>query len=84
MAHASRKHVGKPDKGKSSGSGAQTEVKGGVLGENDVLSNRDKAQHSDSRGLDERAVRNEQYQDHAANRRPAKERGESDDQRGRK
>lgn len=72
MAHASRKNVGKPDKGKGSGSGAQTEVKQGVLGEKRRPSNRDKAQHSDARGLDERAVRNEQYQDHAANRRPSK------------
>ncbi|PST22094.1 hypothetical protein C7U60_12695 [Mesorhizobium plurifarium] len=72
MAHASKKNLGKPDKGKGDGSGAQTDLKEGVLGENDVLSNRDKAQHSGSRGLDERAVRNEQYQDHAANRRPAK------------
>lgn len=47
MAHASKKNMGKPDKGKGDGSGAQTELKEGVLGENDVLSNRDKAQHSD-------------------------------------
>jgi hypothetical protein len=72
MAHASRKNVGKPDKGKGSGSGARTQLKEGMLGENDVLSNRDKKQHSHDRGLDEKAVKTEQYQDHAANRRPPK------------
>jgi hypothetical protein len=33
-----------------------------------VLSNRDKAQHSDIRGLDSKYVQTEQYQDHAGNR----------------
>ncbi len=72
MAHASKKNIGKPDKGKGSGSGAQTEVQQEMLGENEVLSNRDKKQHSDARGLDGNAVKTGQYQDHAANRRPAK------------
>lgn len=38
MANASKKNMGKPDKGKGSGSGAQTELQEGVLGENEVLS----------------------------------------------
>ncbi|OHV78091.1 hypothetical protein [Ensifer sp. LCM 4579] len=72
MAHASKKNIGKPDKGKGSGSGAQTELQQDTLGENEVLANRDKKQHSDSRGLDGNAVKSDQYQDHAANRRPDK------------
>lgn len=72
MANASRKHMGKGSQGKGSGSGAQTHLQEGTLGENDVLSNRDKAQHSEERGLDGKMVKTEQYQDHAANRRPAK------------
>jgi hypothetical protein len=39
-------------------------------------SNRDKAQHSQERGLDSKAVQTEQYQDHAANRRPPVKEGE--------
>ncbi|APG85042.1 hypothetical protein [Sinorhizobium americanum] len=72
MANASRKNIGKPDKGKGSGSGARTTMKEGMVGESDVLSNRDKAQHSQARGLDQNATKTEQYQDHAGNRRPAK------------
>ncbi|WEX76294.1 hypothetical protein PYH37_004590 [Sinorhizobium numidicum] len=72
MAHASRTNMGKPDKGKGTGSGARTQMKEGVVGEHDVLSNRDKAQHSKARGLDAKSVKTEQYQDHAANRRPSK------------
>ncbi len=55
--------------GQGSGSGAMTELPDGVLPENMVLSNRDKAQHSDERGLDGKNVQTEQYQDHAGNRR---------------
>jgi hypothetical protein len=69
MANASRKHAGPGAHGKGNGSGAMTVMREGVLGENDVLSNHDKAQHSHERGLDGRAVQTEQYHDHAANRR---------------
>jgi hypothetical protein len=69
MANASRKHAGPGAHGKGNGSGAMTTMREGVLGENDVLSNHDKAQHSQERGLDGRAVQTEQYHDHAANRR---------------
>jgi hypothetical protein len=51
------------------GSGAMTDLQEGMLEENQVL-NRDKAQHSKARGLDGKHVQTEQYQDHAANRRP--------------
>jgi hypothetical protein len=33
-----------------------------------VLSNRDKAQHSEQRGLDGKEILTEQFQDHSANR----------------
>ena len=42
------------------------------LPENAVLSNRDKKQHSDERGLDSKHVETEQRQDHAANRQPGR------------
>jgi hypothetical protein len=32
------------------------------------LSNRDKKQHSDIRGMDGKAIQTDQYQDHSANR----------------
>ena len=38
------------------------------IGENQVLSNRDKKQHSDERGQDSREIQNEQLQDNAGNR----------------
>ena len=69
MANASKKHMGSGMQGKGDGTGALTELPEGILEENMVLSNRDKSQHSDERGLDSRAVQTEQFHDHAANRR---------------
>lgn len=69
MANASRRHAGPGTQGKSSGTGAMTELPEGVLEENMVLKNRDKSQHSDGRGLDGKMVQTEQFQDHAGNRR---------------
>ena len=69
MANASKRHAGPGTQGKSAGTGAMTELPEGVLEENMVLSNRDKSQHSDGRGLDSKMVQTEQYQDHAGNRR---------------
>jgi hypothetical protein len=65
-----RKHIGKGSHGKGDGSGGMTDLPDGILPENMVLSNRDKSQHSDARGLDSKSVQTDQYQDHAANRRP--------------
>lgn len=70
MANASKKHFGKGTQGKGDGGGAMTELDKEMVGENEVLSNRDKKQHSDERGLDGNAVKTEQAQDHSANRRP--------------
>lgn len=39
-----------------------------AIGENTVLSNRDKAQHSRERGLDSKRVQTDQLQDTVANR----------------
>jgi hypothetical protein len=71
MANADRKHMGSGAHGKGDGSGAMTEIDQGVIPENMVLSNRDKAQHSRERGLDSKTVQTEQLHDHAANRDPA-------------
>jgi hypothetical protein len=47
-----------------------TELDKEAVGENEVLSNRDKKQHSKERGQDGNAIKTEQGQDHAADRRP--------------
>lgn len=72
MAKASKHHLGQGNSGKGAGTGALTEVPDDTLGENMVLSNRDKAQHSDARGLDSKAVQIEQYQDNSMSHRDAK------------
>ncbi|KQP68409.1 hypothetical protein [Methylobacterium sp. Leaf112] len=68
MANANKHKMGPGTQGKSSGTGAMTDLPEGILPENMVLSNRDKAQHSDERGLDSKNVQTEQYQDHVGNR----------------
>ncbi len=69
MANASRKHFGAGVQGKGDGTGAMSEVDSAEIPQNMVLSNRDKAQHSDERGLDSKFVQTQQYADHASNRR---------------
>lgn len=69
MAHASRKHFGPGAQGKGDGTGAMSTADPSGIPDNMVLKNRDKAQHSDERGLDSRQVQTEQYRDHANNRR---------------
>ena len=68
MAHASRKHFGPGAQGKGDGTGAMSDIAPEDIPENIVLSNRDKSQHSDQRGLDSKNVQTEQFHDHAANR----------------
>lgn len=70
MANASKKQIGAGAQGKGDGSGAGSILEKNLVGENEVLSNRDKAQHNEQRGLDGKNVRNEQRQDHPANRQP--------------
>ena len=68
MANASKKHSGTGAQGKGSGVGGMTEIDKAKIGENMVLSNRDKAGHSPERGLDSKAIENEQYQDQNSNK----------------
>lgn len=70
MANASKKHFGAGAHGKSSGTGANTDIEKEKIGENMVLSNRDKSQHSEERGLDGKEILTEQFQDHTDNRFP--------------
>ncbi|OLP52703.1 hypothetical protein BJF92_14970 [Rhizobium rhizosphaerae] len=69
MAKADHKHFGSGSQGKGDGSGAMTVLEDGILPDNMILSNRDKAQHSRERGLDGKNIQTEQYRDHAGNRR---------------
>ena len=68
MAKASKKHIGAGAQGKGSGSGAMTDIDKGKISENMVLSNHDKANHNQERGLDGKQIKNEQFHDHAVNR----------------
>jgi len=68
MANASKSHMGEGSHGKKSGAGAMTDMDLDKIGENDVLSNRDKAQQTRQRGHDGNATKSDQYQDHVANR----------------
>ncbi|MBK1839673.1 hypothetical protein JHL17_19875 [Azospirillum sp. YIM B02556] len=74
MANASKKHMSASGQGKGTGAGATTDLPAGSIGDNAVLSNRDKSRHSDARGLDSKAVQTEQMQDHVANHNPDDER----------
>ena len=73
MANASKTHMGKGTKGKGAGVGAMTTLPEGALEENMTLSNSDKSQHNQERGLDSRAVREEQHQDSVYNKRREQE-----------
>ncbi|MGJ4943484.1 hypothetical protein ACQR1W_23100 [Bradyrhizobium sp. HKCCYLS1011] len=55
-------------KGKGDGSGGMTNLQDDLVGENMVLSNRDKAASSRERGEDGRWVQTEQLQDHVDNK----------------
>ena len=68
MAQASKKHMGAAgSQGKGAGVGAMTDAP--AIPDNKVLSNRDKALHSDERGQDSKWVRTEQSHQHEANQR---------------
>ena len=68
MTQSGRKHFGPGTQGKGAGTGALTDLPKDKIGENMILSNRDKSQHSDQRGNDSKYIQSEQMQDHAANR----------------
>ena len=61
MAKATKKHIGAGALGKRDGSGGLSE--NADIPENMVLSNRDKAQHSHTRGQDSKWVQSEQRHD---------------------
>ncbi|HEU0085171.1 MAG TPA: hypothetical protein VFQ87_20160 [Bradyrhizobium sp.] len=62
------KHFGPGLQGKGAGTGALTDLPKEKIGENMILSNRDKSQHTGQRGADSKFIQSEQLQDHAANR----------------
>ena len=66
--HGSKTHFRSGMHGKGDGTGAMADIPKDKIGDNMVLSNRDKAQHSDIRGMDGKSIQTEQYQDHSANR----------------
>jgi len=68
VSKVGRKPAGAGLRGKGAGTGANTDIAKEKIGDNMVLSNRDKSQHSDQRGLDSKSIQSEQLQDHAANR----------------
>jgi len=68
VAHASKKKIGPGAHGKGTGVGGLSDVPKEKVGDNQVLSNRDKKLHSRDRGQDSRNIQNEQLQDNAANR----------------
>jgi hypothetical protein len=70
MAKGGKKKIGRGAQQKGTGSGAMTDIDKDKIGENMVLSNRDKALHTRERGLDGAKAKTEQYQDHAGNRLP--------------
>jgi hypothetical protein len=68
VGRGSKTHFRSGMHGKGDGTGALTDMPKDKIGDNMVLSNRDKAQHSDLRGMDGKSIQTEQYQDHSANR----------------
>jgi len=70
MTNKAGKHFGAGaiEKGKGAGNGGMADLQDGLIGENMVLSNRDKAEHARDRGQDSKWLETEQFQDHAANK----------------
>jgi hypothetical protein len=54
--------------GKKTGAGGMSNINTDQVGDNAVLSNRDKAQRTDGRGQDSKWIESEQLRDHAGNR----------------
>ena len=68
MAKGGKKQIGAGSHGKRAGTGARTDIAKEKIGDNEVLSNRDKAQHSRDRGQDGKWVQTEQLEDHGSNK----------------
>lgn len=69
MTKEGKKGVGPTSRSKGAGTGAMTDIPDDMLGENDILSNRDKASHSTARGQDRKRIQSDQYQSHSHERR---------------
>ena len=63
MAKADKKHMGAGEHGKGAGVGAMTDLDPEIVGDNEVLSNRDKQQHTKERGQDSKAIQSGQHND---------------------
>jgi hypothetical protein len=70
MSKSTARRQGATSKGKGAGVGSLTNLRRRLVGENQVLSNRDKSRHSRTRGQDSKWVETEQLQDHQDNRDP--------------
>ena len=68
MAKGGKKQIGAGSHGKRAGTGARTDIAKEKIGDNEVLSNRDKSRNTNERGMDSKSIQSEQLQDHAANR----------------
>jgi hypothetical protein len=70
MAREDGKHLGPASKGqgKGTGTGGMPDLQDELVGENTVLSNRDKAQHSRDCGQDTKWVQTEQLEEHDSNK----------------
>lgn len=78
MANAGKTHMGVGSQGKGAGVGGMTDPQDDLIGDNTVLSNRDKSRHTDERGLDGKAVQSDQFQDNPANRDAAGAEGDGE------
>ena len=67
MTTTGNKRMGPGSQGKGDGSGAATIEARGDIGPNQVLSNRDKQQHSKQRGQDSKTIEAQQLQDSRSN-----------------
>jgi hypothetical protein len=68
MANANHSKMGAGTQGKGAGVGALTDVDLEKIPDAGVLSNRDKSQHPEGRGLDGKGTLTDELHDHAMNR----------------
>jgi hypothetical protein len=70
MTKEGKKGIGPTARTKGSGSGAMTDIPEGRIGENDVLSNRDKTSRSAARGQDSKRIQSDQLRSHEHDKQP--------------
>lgn len=76
MAKASKHDMGAGAQGKQAGVGAMTDAPDDQIGENMVLSNRDKSRHPETRGYDSKRAQTEQMQENPHARDPESDNSE--------